>query len=254
MRPLSAGTVGVLILAAILGFGCVVRRESAPTPSSSSSVDTSKWVTIFDPDDAWSGYTLAFMQMRIPVLIDMNGHIVHSWPQARVKSRVRLLEDGSLLGITLGKGVVQYDWDGSLVWSYALENGFAHHDVIRLRNGNTLLVVLPADSRTDDLLEVDPDGRLVWQWRAEEHLASVIEAKNPGTPDLTHINSVQEIPANPWYEQGDPRFRPGNVMISSRSLNAIFLIDRLRHRQSRLRRSSGQPPAGTCNRGRFPLA
>lgn len=226
MRPLFPGSVGVLTLAAILVFGCVVRQESAPTPSSSSSVDTSAWVTIFDPEDAWSGYTLAFMQMRIPVLIDMNGRIVHSWPRARVKSRVRLLEDGSLLGITLGKGVVQYDWNGDLVWSHDLENGFAHHDVIRLRNGNTMLVVLPADRRTDDLLEVDSAGNLVWHWRADRHLAKFIAAKNPGTPDLTHINSVQEIPHNPWHEKGDLRFRPGNLMISSRSLNAIFIIDR----------------------------
>jgi len=226
MRLPFPGSIGFLFLAVLLGFGCAVRDESEPTAPRPPSVDTARWVTIYEPDHAWNGYTLALFQQRIPVLLDMNGRIVHAWPQARVKSRIRLLEDGSLLGIALGKGVVQYDWDGNLTWVHDLETGFTHHDVIRLGNGNTMLVVLPADRPSDILLEVDPKGEVVWQWRSGIHLARFIGVKQPKAADPTHINSVQEIPPNPWFEQGDMRFRPGNFLISSRSLNAAFLIDR----------------------------
>lgn len=226
MRLPTPACLSPLFLAALLGFGCVVGDDSEPTSSQPSPVDTTRWVTIYAPEYAWNGYTLAFFQQRIPILFDMNGRIVHSWPRARVKSRIRLLADGSLLGIALGKGVVQYDWDGNLTWRHDLETGFTHHDVVRLGNGNTMLVTLPADRHSDDLLEVDRAGEVVWQWRSGNHLARYIAAKQPKAGDPTHINSVQEIPPNPWFEQGDNRFRPGNLLISSRSLNTLFLIDR----------------------------
>lgn len=37
---------------------------------------------------------------------------------------------------------------------------------------------------------------------------------------------MQEISFNPWFSRGDERFRPGNLLISARNLNAVFLIDK----------------------------
>ena len=43
-------------------------------------------------------------------------------------------------------------------------------------------------------------------------------------PDPTHINSVFELTDNRWFDAGDGRFRPGNVLVSARNLNAIFIF------------------------------
>ncbi len=232
------GALSLILVAALLGLACSeTKNQSSPPPFSESlspepdaagapaGLDSAHWVKIYDPEKAWNGFTLALYRRDIPILMDMNGRIVHAWPEARVKSRVRLLEDGSLLAIARGRGAVEYDWDGHLRWEYHLERALPHHDVIRLANGNTMLVSRPADSRTDMLLEVDRERRVVWEWRSEEHLSPYF-GEAVKRKDITHVNSVQELPPNPWFQQRDERFRPGNLLISARNLNAVFLIDK----------------------------
>ena len=97
-----------------------------------------------------------------------------------MRSRLRLLPDGSLLGLSMRRAVVEYDWDGNLVWEYKIDGGFAHHDVERLDNGNTLFPVLLKGERSDDLFEVDREGLLVWHWRAADHLAEHFDRKRRG--------------------------------------------------------------------------
>ena len=209
--------------------------EAQPTPDRTDQraaelatvkEEAPRWVSIYDPERAWSGYTLSFFKRTIPILIDMNGEIVHSWPQARVRARLRLLPNGNLLAIGLGKGVIEYDWDGRLVWEFKIDDGYAHHDVIRLENGNTMLIAAKKGDPTDDLLEVTPDGRVVWEWRSAEFLLEYFGDQPENARDITHVNSLQVLPANPWFDAGDERFRPGNVLVSARNLDTAFLIDR----------------------------
>jgi Arylsulfotransferase (ASST) len=190
------------------------------------AVVSSDWVEIYDPARASPGYTLDLFWGRVPTLVDLNGRIVHAWPEARVRSRVRLLEDGSLLGLSLGRSVVQYDWEGQLTWEFDAGDRLPHHDVRKLRNGNVLVPVYSRKSRADDLLEIDRSGQVVWEWRASERMAHLFTPEILETGDRTHINSIQELPDNPWYRQGDQRFRPGNLLISSRALNAALIIER----------------------------
>ena len=44
--------------------------------------------------------------------------------------------------------------------------------------------------------------------------------------DWTHVNTVRDLPENKWFDGGDERFRPGNVIISPRNLDAAYIIDR----------------------------
>lgn len=184
------------------------------------------WVTVYDPELAWNGYTLTLHDLRIPVLLDMNGRPVHSWPEARLKSRVRLLADGSVLGIGLGRQVVEYDWEGRQTWEFQTPGAIPHHDVLRLANGNTLVLLLRDGDSADTLVEVDRARRVVWTWRAADHLGALISAEPAHPGDSSHINSLQELPENPWAAAGDRRFRPGNILLSARNLNTIFVVDR----------------------------
>jgi hypothetical protein len=218
---------------AIMALCCAPTSEPDPAESASSAdrvtppdASSESWITIYDPQRAWNGYTLAFVSQRIPILMDMNGREVHRWPTARIKSRARLLADGSLLGIALGRGVVEYDWDGAETWRFTADNGFAHHDVIRLANGNTMTLIRPDDDPFDEVLEIDHAGTVVWRWQSGESLRPFVPAEAWGNQDLTHMNSVQELPENPWYNRGDERFRPGNLLVSARDLDRVFVIDK----------------------------
>ena len=99
--------------------------QELPLPAELQGVDSVGWISIYDPERAWNGYTLGLYRHRTPILFDMNGRIVHSWPEVDLRSRIRLLPDGSLLGISTGKAVVEYDWDGNLVWEYESETFYS---------------------------------------------------------------------------------------------------------------------------------
>ncbi len=51
-------------------------------------------------------------------------------------------------------------------------------------------------------------------------------ADNNTITDWTHTNTVQAIPENKWFDQGDERFKPGNVLVSLRQLDLVLLISR----------------------------
>ena len=227
MHRLDFTALALLSLAALAcGSGQPAAAPAAPKPASKTRAVETGWVTLYDPARAENGYTLTLHDLRIPILLDMNGRPVHAWRAARIKSRVRLLPDGSILGIGLGHQVVEYDWNGRQTWEWNVPHGFPHHDVIRLRNGNTLVLAMEERAKGDTLFEVNRKGHAVWTWRAAEHVDSILPAKAAHPNDLTHVNSAQELPENPWFAAGDARFRPGNLLLSARNLNAIFVVDR----------------------------
>ncbi len=223
--PRTDRSLCVLLLLAAFACGATGERGASAPPRKARAIEA-RWVTTYDPERAENGYTLTLHDLRIPVLLDMNGRPVHAWRDARVKSRARLLSDGSILGIGLGHQVVEYAWDGEKRWEWNVPDGFPHHDVIRLRNGNTLVLAMEERAKGDTLFEVDRYGRAVWTWRAEEHVDPILPKKGAHPNDLTHVNSLQELPENRWFDAGDARFRPGNLLLSARNLNTVFIVDR----------------------------
>jgi hypothetical protein len=94
----------------------------------------------------------------------------------------------------------------------------------------------------DDLiLEVDASGKVVWEWAAHDHFdeygfddrAKAVLRTNPnlvpvgeGVGDWLHINSLSYLGPNRWYDAGDTRFHPDNVIWDSREANLIVIVDR----------------------------
>ncbi len=180
--------------------------------------------------------------------------------------RAHLQRNGNILvsrgGMDSVDGLIQeYNWEGEIVWEFIPEGQIPHprltgphHDVWRKENGNTLLICrdpVPPEYLAlvreptwqgqticgDTILEVDRSGEVVWEWNSHGHLdinhyrllASpewFAGPYNSTVVDWTHVNTVREIPQNQWYEKGDDRFRPGNVIISARQLDTVYIIDR----------------------------
>lgn len=215
--------------------------------------------------NGYTGFAIRIGGRQVVRLIDMNGRVVNEWrfESTALKGglpRARLLPNGHLLvlwgGLTFGTGGAQeYDWGGKLVWEYRTPAHYQpHHDVVRKENGNTLLIcreVVPEMVRAraadperrkelyaDAIVEVTPENEVVWEWHQYEHLD--IDLCNPilaprtwwagpdnnTITDWTHTNTVQALPRNRWHDAGDERFKPGNVLLSLRQLDQVFIVDR----------------------------
>ncbi|MBN2448879.1 MAG: aryl-sulfate sulfotransferase [Lentisphaeria bacterium] len=197
-------------------------------------------------------------------LITMEGKIVKRWPMddpARKGGvpRARLQPDGRLLVLRSAKGwggcVQEYAWDGTRIWEYAPPPELMlHHDVEKTAAGNVLIVAreeVPLEVRgrareperremlyADVIQEVTPDGNVAWEWHQHEHLDIHLCCKVPAPVDWwagssnntlvdwTHTNTVQALPENRWFDAGDTRFRPGNILMSLRQLDLVLIVDR----------------------------
>ena len=172
------------------------------------------------------------------LLLNLDGEIVHEWP-AWTSHFGYLLPNGHLLLDTEFSpqreiGVVELDWNGKEVWFCPSQ---VHHDFQRLDNGNTMILcqreadkpeICPKTLLSSYLIEVTPQGKIVWEWHSEEHieeLKRLTGQKFPLTnPDWTHSNTVQVLPETPASRDG--RFQPGNVMVSHRNLDTALVIEK----------------------------
>ena len=224
--PSRTTLLAALLVAAAVLCALVFLRPQTGIRFDPERLEASQWVRFYRPLQASNGYNLVLYERRVPMLIDMNGTIVHSWPKVRARGRARLTPAGTLLLICADKVVRELDWDGELLWQFrnTVADDFPHHDLRRLRNGNILIPYRDLAKGTDYLLEVDSRGKVVWDWRSSEHLAELLGQEN--LHDRTHINSVQELPENRWFAAGDTRFDPRNLLLSSRQLNTVFVIDK----------------------------
>ena len=241
--------------------------------------------TIFDPEKAWSGYTLFQVVGIGTVLIDMNGNVVKTWKNLQGFPN-KLLPGGYVMG-SLGMraseygyqdmtDLVQVDWDGKVVWKFNKKEEVhdgdkvqwmarQHHDYQREGNpvgyyvpgmecktdsGNTLILCHEdlhnkriSDKRLldDCIIEVDWEGNIVWEWHMNKHFnelgfseaAKNVLFRNPnnhpnggGQADWMHVNAISVLGPNHWYDEGDERFNPENIIWDARESNILAIISK----------------------------
>ena len=242
--------------------------------------------TIYNPEKAWSGYTLLQSSDNGAVLIDMNGNVVRYWKDFQGFPN-KMLPGGYIMG-SLGarkndygyqdqSDVTQIDWDGNVVWTFNKKEyvedsetekywlARQHHDY--QREGNPVGYYVPGmEARTDSgsmyilchedvynkrisdkrllddcIIEVDWEGNIVWKWNVNEHfkeldfdeMQKTVLFRNPnyhsnggGQCDWMHINSMSLLGPNKWYDAGDERFHPDNIIWDARESNITAIISK----------------------------
>ncbi|MFZ5943508.1 MAG: aryl-sulfate sulfotransferase [Bacillota bacterium] len=93
----------------------------------------------------------------------------------------------------------------------------------------------------DTIIEVDWEGNIVWEWLCNEHFDDLgfsqaernVLFRDPnmhdcggGVGDWMHINSMSTLGPNKWYEQGDKRFHPDNIIWDARESNITAIISK----------------------------
>jgi Arylsulfotransferase (ASST) len=205
-----------------------------------------------DPDRACPGFTLFAPQSGggKVYLIDLEGNVRHTWQMPYPPGNSGYLtERGTYFynGKTIedskrfisqrpwkGGAALEVDWNGRLLWE--VRHPDHHHDGIRLRNGNILLICLaqlPQDlvprikggmpgtehngeMYSDYLVEMTTDGRVVWEWHAWEHLdpeTDCITAVQDQREAWTHGNGLAELPNS-------------DIVLSFRNISTVIVIDR----------------------------
>ncbi len=233
-RPWSTTALALVLLVLI------------PTPAHASNVDPVGLV--FRGPGTSDGYTLyGPLNTSDTYLIDMDGQVVHQWPNtARPGNSVYLLPNGRLLrteksdravfGGGRGRGGVieEVAWDGDVTWRYTYANRrhLQHHDIEPLPNGNILLLAWERHTRRDaiamgrdpalltgkdfwseTIIEVDRvTNQIVWRWRTWDHLVQDLDPKKPNYGAISdHPRRVDlNFPGGPrdWLHANSIAYNP----------------------------------------------
>jgi len=148
--------------------------------------------------------------------------------------------------------------DGETIWSLRQHHDWQREDAPAgyyspgptpaVTGANTLVlthttrmndkVAAGSEIEEDRIIEVNADGEIVWEWIAGDHIdafgfsdaarASIAAPAGPGRGayDWFHINSATYVGPNRFFDAGDARFAPENVIISSRQSSIVAIVDR----------------------------
>ena len=215
-------------------------------------IDGRNGVVVYDRERAAPGLNLlASGHAAEAILLTMEGRELRRWalplaqafprlaqrPHAEKLDfwrRVRLLDDGSLLAIYEGLGVVKIDRASRLQWKRA---GAFHHDLDVAPDGSIWLLdregkVLPRINPKEGVLEdfvtkLAPNGKVVDRisiLRAfeESPFASYLDAM-PHTGDILHTNTLELLDGS--LADQIPAFKAGNLLVSVLQTSTLAVID-----------------------------
>lgn len=105
--------------------------------------------------------------------------------------------------------------------------------------------IAPWTLESDVIIEIDGEGEIGWQWHAADHFDEfgfdaiareaiqtnqvLMPVQLSGGADVTdwlHLNNANYLGPNRWWDAGDARFNPENIIADSRSTNIIWIIEK----------------------------
>ena len=93
----------------------------------------------------------------------------------------------------------------------------------------------------DVIIEVNWEGEIIWEWQCSDHFDELgfreasrnALSRDPnfrpigkGMGDWMHINSMSLLGPNKWYDAGDKRFHPDNIIVDGRETNIMMIIEK----------------------------
>ena len=173
------------------------------------------------------------------VQIDWDGNVVWKF------DRNEYIEDPGIPGRWMARSHHDYQREGSTTGYYApgMEPKTDSGNTLVLAHRNARNPKISDKQLLDDvILEVDWDGDIVWEWHCNEHFDEMGFREGPkntlardpnyrqtqpeGMGDWMHINSMSVLGPNKWYDAGDERFHPDNIIVDGREANIIFIISK----------------------------
>jgi len=173
------------------------------------------------------------------VQVDFNGNIVWKF------DRYEQIKDPGYEPEWMARAHHDYQREGNPVGYYApgqepqTNSGktliLAHKNVTKPEISDKLLL-------DDTIIEVDWEGNIIWEWAVSDHFeelgfdeaAKNVLFRDPNGRhfgndtggDWMHINSASWVGPNKFYDAGDERFHPDNIIWDARESNIIGITDR----------------------------
>jgi hypothetical protein len=199
-------------------------------------------------------------------LMDMAGRVAHGWSYLPIGGRgayhyVVMLENGDLAIIKKDRKLLRVNWNSEPVWEWNLK---AHHDIAPAPDGSFYTLIEEFKYHRglrvmfDTIVHLTAEGEEIDRWSTYDHLAeikSVLDTRSfldtvldgilygrssggEGWEEFKraivfhrynyeyfHINAISVFPAN-LLGKKDSRFQKGNLLICSRLVNQIVVLEK----------------------------
>jgi hypothetical protein len=195
------------------------------------------------------GYVMGSLGVRDPkfgfldqidlVQVNWDGKVVWKF------DHYEFIEDPGQEGLWMARQHHDYQREGSPVGYYIPEISpmvdkgktliLGHKNLVNPKISDKLLL-------DDVIYEVTWEGDRVWEWICSDYFdemgfseqAKNIMARYPNmvigkgeVGDWMHMNSISALGPNQWYDKGDQRFHPDNIIWCGRQTNIIAIIDKM---------------------------
>ena len=242
-----------------------------PTPAPTATPRTG---LLLNEPGSFEGYTLFSPSYRnYAYLIDNHGRLAHTWLSG--DRLARLLDNGNVLS----SGNMESGPDGNIVWKFRFHQ---HHDLLKLPNGNVLILsdeflsreeAIALGANPDSLacspsriggaqvVEARPTGpesaEIVWEWSVFDHLIQDFDPEKPNYgvvadhPERIDINfALAEAPCGAdrtvWTHANALDYHPelDQIMITVRHFSEIWIIDHSASREEAAGSAGGDAGKG----------
>ncbi len=199
------------------------------------------------------GYVMGSRGVRNPIFglqdqvdlvqVDFSGNVVWEY------NRSEFIEDPGEKPQWMARQHHDFQREGNPVGYYApgMEPRTDGGNTLVLCHKNVKNKYISEKMLVDDIIyEVNWEGDIIWEWLCSDHaeeMGFTEEARNamardpnmrggnlidnaPEVGDWMHVNSMSALGPNKWFDQGDQRFHPENIIIDGRETNIILILDK----------------------------